>query len=213
MTEGQQSRIFISTAEPEIALKLREGFHSRGFDAEVLESVAELGNVILTDEFDLIILTGDLHDERIKRLLRKFRNTSYRAAVIAFWEGGHIEEEEKIRMLGVDRVLHKPPDMKEVYLVAKLLLEREALFTETGIIGKSEVIQELLEKVVRFASVNSTVLVLGESGTGKELVARALHRLSPRRHRAFIAVNCAALPEGVRESELCGHEKGSFTGA
>ncbi len=213
MTEGQQSRIFISTAEPEIALKLREGFHSRGFDAEVLESVDELGNVILTDEFDLIILTGDLHDERIKRLLRKFRNTSYRGAVIAFWEGGPIEEEEKIRMLGVDRVLHKPPDMKEVYLVAKLLLEREALFTETGIIGKSEVIQELLEKVVRFASVNSTVLVLGESGTGKELVARALHRLSPRRHRAFIAVNCAALPEGVLESELFGHEKGSFTGA
>jgi DNA-binding NtrC family response regulator len=73
--------------------------------------------------------------------------------------------------------------------------------------------EEVLERVVQIAPVGSTVLIQGESGTGKELVARGLHALSPRRHRPFIAVNVAALPENLLESELFGHEKGAFTGA
>jgi DNA-binding NtrC family response regulator len=73
--------------------------------------------------------------------------------------------------------------------------------------------EEVLERIVQIAPVNSTVLILGESGTGKELVARGIHALSPRRHRPFIAVNVAALTETLLESELFGHEKGSFTGA
>ncbi|HEX5872515.1 MAG TPA: sigma-54 dependent transcriptional regulator, partial [Longimicrobium sp.] len=76
-----------------------------------------------------------------------------------------------------------------------------------------EAMEEVLERVVQIAPVNSTVLVLGESGTGKELVARGLHLLSPRRHRPFVAVNVAALPDTLLESELFGHEKGAFTGA
>ncbi|MBW3571714.1 MAG: sigma-54 dependent transcriptional regulator, partial [Gemmatimonadetes bacterium] len=82
-----------------------------------------------------------------------------------------------------------------------------------GIVGETEAMEEVLERVVQIAPVNSTVLVLGESGTGKELVARGIHALSPRRHRPFIAVNVAALPDTLLESELFGHEKGSFTGA
>jgi len=81
------------------------------------------------------------------------------------------------------------------------------------ILGTSLAIRAVLEKVRRVASTHSTVLVRGESGTGKELVARALHDLSPRRDRPFVTVNCAALAESVLESELFGHEKGSFTGA
>ena len=70
-----------------------------------------------------------------------------------------------------------------------------------------------MERVRQFARFNSTVLILGESGTGKELAAQGIHRLSARRYRPFIALNCAALPEGILESELFGHEKGAFTGA
>lgn len=83
----------------------------------------------------------------------------------------------------------------------------------SGIIGESPVIRTLLKKISIVAKSNSTVLLRGESGTGKEIFARAIHELSPRANRAFIKVNCAALPESVLESELFGHEKGAFTGA
>jgi len=93
------------------------------------------------------------------------------------------------------------------------LIERRRLQQRTGIMGESPAIQEVLVKIEQMAPVTSTVLVEGESGTGKELVARAIHDLSPRRDKAFIAVNCAAIPETLLESELFGHEKGAFTGA
>ena len=82
-----------------------------------------------------------------------------------------------------------------------------------GIVGKSAVLRWLLNEVEIVAPTESTVLIYGETGTGKELVARALHSLSPRRSNAFVKVNCAAIPAGLLESELFGHEKGAFTGA
>jgi PAS domain S-box-containing protein len=97
----------------------------------------------------------------------------------------------------------------------KFYLEKE-IDTELGfdeIIGKSEVLKTVLAQVIRVASSNSTVLLLGESGTGKELVARAVHRMSKRSKYPFIKMNCAAIPSGLLESELFGHERGAFTGA
>ena len=82
-----------------------------------------------------------------------------------------------------------------------------------GIIGATEALRAVLERVSRVAPTDSTVLISGETGTGKELIARAIHNASPRAHRALIKVNCAALPEGLVASELFGHEKGAFTGA
>jgi formate hydrogenlyase transcriptional activator len=82
-----------------------------------------------------------------------------------------------------------------------------------GIIGKSSVLRRLLEMVEIVARGDSTVLLLGETGTGKELIARAIHGLSPRKNRPLIKLNCAAIPTGLLESELFGHERGSFTGA
>ena len=102
---------------------------------------------------------------------------------------------------------------EEVALVGRRIVERRRLQREIGIIGETEPMREMLERVVQIAPVGSTVLIMGESGTGKELVARGLHALSPRRHKRFIAVNVAALPDTLLESELFGHEKGAFTGA
>jgi formate hydrogenlyase transcriptional activator len=82
-----------------------------------------------------------------------------------------------------------------------------------GIIGKSPAIQKVLEEVAIVAPTDSTVLLHAETGTGKELIARAIHSLSARRERALVRMNCAAIPSGLLESELFGHEKGAFTGA
>ncbi len=92
-------------------------------------------------------------------------------------------------------------------------LEMSSDYCSEGIIGKSPAIQKVLEQVSIVAPTDSTVLLLGETGTGKELIARAIHKLSSRREREFVRMNCAAIPTGLLESELFGHEKGAFTGA
>src|SRR5206468_11898357 len=91
--------------------------------------------------------------------------------------------------------------------------EVSARFDPGEVVGQASALQGVLEQVRQVAATASTVLVRGESGTGKELMARAIHLSSPRAGKAFVKVNCAALAPGVLESELFGHEKGSFTGA
>src|ERR1035438_9198388 len=81
------------------------------------------------------------------------------------------------------------------------------------IIGQSPAIQKVLQQVAIVAPTDSTVLIHGETGTGKELIAKAIHNLSSRRQRTFVRMNCAAIPSGLLESELFGHERGAFTGA
>jgi DNA-binding NtrC family response regulator len=109
--------------------------------------------------------------------------------------------------------LVKPADPQVVVSTVRRLIERRKLQQRTGILGEAPPIQEVLVKIEQMAPVSSTVLIEGESGTGKELVAKAIHDLSPRRGKPFIAVNTAGLPETLLESELFGHEKGAFTGA
>jgi len=97
--------------------------------------------------------------------------------------------------------------------VERLQKELTARYSFEDIIGRSAVMQQLFEILPQVAASPSTVLIEGRSGTGKELVARAVHNLSPRQAKPFVAVNCAALPDALLESELFGHERGAFTGA
>ena len=105
--------------------------------------------------------------------------------------------------------------LKDKLTEEKLYLEEEIQtdYNFEEIVGESRALKQVLKQVKTVASTDSTVLILGETGCGKELVARALHNLSTRRERTFVKLNCAAIPTGLLESELFGHEKGAFTGA
>ena len=113
--------------------------------------------------------------------------------------------------LAYGRLLASRDDLEEQKLYLESEIESEFNFED--IVGKSAAIRKVLEQITIVAPTSSTVLLHGETGTGKELVARALHNLSPRRERTFVRLNCAAIPSGLVESELFGHEKGAFTGA
>jgi formate hydrogenlyase transcriptional activator len=113
--------------------------------------------------------------------------------------------------LAYGRLRASRDDLEEKRLYLESEIESEFNFED--IVGKSAAIRKVLDQVTIVAPTSSTVLLHGETGTGKELVARALHNLSPRRERTFVRLNCAAIPSGLVESELFGHEKGAFTGA
>lgn len=121
--------------------------------------------------------------------------------------------------MGIQHLLTSPPTSKPSQKPGRAPMRNTApvavseIAPRTGVIGRSLALQRVLETVEQIAPTNSTVLFQGESGTGKEVLGRLVHDLSPRRDQAYIAVNCAALPEGLVESTLFGHEKGAFTGA
>ncbi len=202
--------VLITTDDLEPAVRLRGAFEEDGLRVELLaagETVADaLGEPIL------LVITGGLRERRARQLIGQARDRG-RVPVIGLTEPTEPSGREVCRQLGISECFPKPIDPDEVVMIGRRLIQREELREITGIVGETEEMEGVLERIVQIAPVNSTVLILGESGTGKELVARGIHALSPRRHRPFIAVNVAALPETLLESELFGHEKGAFTGA
>jgi DNA-binding NtrC family response regulator len=206
--------VLVSRYDPEYAVRAERALSQAGHRIDVVDSLREIGERVLAeDRVSLVVLTGGLDEPAVREFLDQLAGAAGRTAVIALADRMDVERIERWRMRGVDEVLPKPFDPDELKLVARRLLAREELVGRTRIVGRSEAVKVVLERVAQYAPVNSTVLIEGESGTGKELVARAIHDLSPRSGRPFLAVNCAALAESLLESELFGHEKGSFTGA
>jgi DNA-binding NtrC family response regulator len=202
--------VVITTHDLEPAVRLRDGFSTAGYEVELLTQAESLEDV--PGEPILVVLTGGLRERRAGLLVDQAMRRG-RLPILGLAEPGESLDWHACRELGITECISKPIDVEEVVLVGRRLIDREQLREITGIIGETEAMEEVLERVVQIAGVDSTVLIQGESGTGKELVARGIHALSRRRHRSFIAVNVAALPETLLESELFGHEKGAFTGA
>ncbi len=196
--------VLISTHHLPTAGALRGAFKSSGYRVELVTPREELD----PGAGVLLVLTDALA-ESAEVLAAQARD---RLHVPVFGVAAPGREHE-LAALGLTESFAPSVDPGEVLLIAHTLLERRRLQRLTGIVGETDAIREALERVVQIAPVDSTVLITGESGTGKELFARGVHALSPRRHKAFIAVNVAALSPTVLESELFGHEKGAFTGA
>ncbi|HEX8274787.1 MAG TPA: sigma-54 dependent transcriptional regulator [Longimicrobiaceae bacterium] len=202
--------VVVTTEDLEPAVRLRAGFEGEGFRVELLTSGEGLADVV--GEPVLLVLTGGLRERRARALVGQARERG-RVPVLGLVEETEPVNRETCRELGLAECFAKPVDVEEVVLVGRRLVQREQLREITGIVGETEEMEQVLERVVQIAPTDATVLIQGESGTGKELVARGIHALSRRRHRPFIGVNVAALPETLLESELFGHEKGAFTGA
>ncbi|PTQ87842.1 sigma-54-dependent transcriptional regulator [Agitococcus lubricus] len=174
------------------------------------------------DEFDLVITDVRLPGEQGTSLIELAKPTP----VLIMTSFGTMKSAVDAMKQGAVDYISKPFDHDEMLLSIARILREQQLSKENdalksqqkqaniaGIIGSCAAMQELFKRISRVAPMSSTVLVRGESGTGKELVARALHEESPRRERALISVNCAAIPESLIEAELFGYEKGAFTGA
>ncbi|MEX0935638.1 MAG: sigma 54-interacting transcriptional regulator [Gemmatimonadota bacterium] len=200
-------RVLVTTHGLPVAGRLRDAFEAEGYEVDL---VTDPDEVAPEREPRLLILTagGGDHDPGVWVSLA--RDT---LDIPFFTLLGGSDAAERGQGRGADEVFEPDPDPDEVVLLAHRTIERRRLQRVTGIVGESDEIREILERVVQIAPVDSTALITGESGTGKELVARGIHALSPRRHKRFLAVNVAALPETLLESELFGHEKGAFTGA
>src|SRR5213083_2727703 len=206
-------RVVITTGDLEHAVRSNAALESAGFETALATSVDEARQAILRREPipDCLVLTGGLHEPSAAQLLVLARDRS--VSTLGLVEATEPDPQGLARRLGLTAFLEKPADPAEVVATVRRLVERRRLQQRTGIIGESPAIQEMLVKIEQMAPVTSTVLIEGESGTGKELVARGIHDLSPRRGKPFVAVNCAAIPDTLLESELFGHEKGAFTGA
>src|SRR5437762_5396148 len=160
-------------------------------------------------------------------VLRAARAADPDIPVIVMTAYGSIDEAVQAMKDGAHDFLQKPVDSNHLLLLVERALEQTRLRTENillreewskhygfpRIIGESEAIKRVVAETQRVAQTEATVLLLGESGTGKELFARAVHHLSNRRDKPFVAINCAAIPETLIENELFGHERGAFTGA
>ncbi|MGH7673871.1 MAG: sigma 54-interacting transcriptional regulator, partial [Gemmatimonadales bacterium] len=204
-------RILITGDDLEQAVRINAHLEQVGFDTVLATPLDDVLELLRRRDPQCVIVTGGLHEAHLGRLLAAARERSI--STLGLVEATDPDPTALARTLGLTAWLAKPADPAEVAATVRRLLERRRLQERTGIVGESAGIQELLVKIEQIAPVSSTVLIEGESGTGKELVARAIHELSPRRPKPFIAVNCAALPETLLESELFGHEKGAFTGA
>ncbi len=216
--------VLIVDDEGSIRESLSEIFKDEGYYVLTSSSGEEAIETVKEQSPDLIFLDIWLSGIDGIQTLEEIKGLKPDLPIIMISGHGNIELAVKATRIGAYDFLEKPLSLERVLLAAKRALEKQALETEYKalkqdltkrfrLIGSSQKMTVLKEQIDMAAQSNSRVLIMGESGSGKELVARFLHENSKRVGKPFIEVNCAAIPQELIESELFGHEKGSFTGA
>jgi DNA-binding NtrC family response regulator len=210
-----------------MAQMLRETLEAGGYQTVIARDGAEGIREIGAGRFDLVLSDLKLPKKDGMEVLRASKAENPLTPVIMMTAYGSVDIAVTAIKEGAFDFITKPFDTDHLLLLIRRALEAQRLCTENillreelasrygapRIIGKSAGIVGIAQKVQKVAQAKTTVLLLGESGTGKELFARAIHNLSPRAAFPFVPINCAAIPRELIESELFGHEKGSFTGA
>jgi two-component system nitrogen regulation response regulator NtrX len=217
-------RILVIDDEPGIRQALGQLLEYEGFEVKTASGGAE--GITLYDSFrpQLVFLDVKMAGLDGLEVLRRLRQADPTATVVMISGHATIQTAVEATQLGAYDILEKPLDTDRVLVLLRnafenrLLNEENARLRETiesryEIVGRSFGIRALLDRIDKVAATPARVLITGENGTGKELVARAIHRGSPRAKKPFVEVNCAAIPSELIESELFGHMKGSFTGA
>ena len=216
--------ILVVDDEEAIRTSLRSILEDEGYDVSVAANGLEALKIYGTDPPDLMILDIWMPEMDGLETLRRVKEFVPTTQVMMISGHGSIETAVKAIKLGAYDYIEKPLSLENVTLRVKHALEQFRLAQENRslrtkvqqkfeLVGQSPAMQRLRELIKTAGPTNSRVLIGGENGTGKELVARAIHMHSARSDHPFVAVNCAAIPETLIESELFGHEKGSFTGA
>ena len=216
--------ILVVDDEEAIVSSLSSILQDEGYEVSVAKSGTEALKTYMADPPDLMLLDIWMPEMDGLETLRRIREIVPTAQVMVMSGHGSIETAVKAIKLGAYDYIEKPLSLENVTLRVKHALEQYRLEEENRslrtkvqrkfeLVGQSPAMQQLRQLIDTAGPTNSRVLVGGENGTGKELVARAIHVQSARADRPFVAVNCAAIPETLIESELFGHEKGSFSGA
>lgn len=225
--EARSPRVLIVDDEPLMRISISDALKGEGY--EVAEAgLGKDGIALLREEaFDIVITDLRLPDTDGLKVLKSCRRSSPETRVILITAHASVNSAVDAMKHGAYDYITKPFSMDELLLMIKRIvrlkdLERENMMLKkrmegrydfSGIISRSEVMRDILDKVKIVAQTDSTVLILGESGTGKELVANAMHANSQRKDGPFVKMSCAAIPETLLEAELFGYEKGAFTGA
>jgi two-component system, NtrC family, response regulator PilR len=220
-------RILIVDDEPTILNLLNKILIGQGYDAVPASNGEKALELLESGSFDLMVSDINMTPVNGMELLRKAAEKWPDMGVIMLTAYGTVSTAVEAMKEGAFDYITKPFKLDELVLTVQRALEYHNAVSENkdlkarleskeqlnGIVAESPGMRNVCDMIERVAPTTTTVLIYGESGTGKELVARALHHYSPRKKETFMAINCAALPAALMESEMFGHVKGSFTGA
>lgn len=220
------AHILIAEDDEDLAFLLQEALKREGYRVDIEATGAKALERLQRGAYDLFLLDIRLPDANGLELLPRCQELAPDVPIIVMTAYSTRQIALEATRKGAYDFFSKPFQLPEVQIVMRRALERRRLQMELatlrkslegkgceGIIGESPALRRVLTVLRQVAPTELTVLIEGESGTGKELLARAIHQCSARQGGPFVAVNCAAIPEGLLESELFGHEKGAFTGA
>jgi len=224
---GEPARVLVIDDDEGHAEALADGLETAGYECRIAGSGAQGVERMKEGTFDAILTDLVMRDLDGIEVLKEANRLQPEAVMILITGHGSVETAVHAMQLGAADYLTKPVNVNELRTRLHRSLENRRLkrtnselrrqldkrYGFEGIIGHSPAMQRVFDVLQQVSSSHATVLILGESGTGKELVARAIHTNSPRKEKPFVAVNCAALSQGLIESELFGHVKGAFTGA